>query len=82
MESSTGNITHLLNRLASGDQQAAAQLVPLWMSPSHSWKSWTSGKRESLSFALEESKHGLSGLHRVGPAEKYFLSAGLVFGAS
>ena len=29
MESSTGDITHLLNRLANGDQQAAAQLVPL-----------------------------------------------------
>jgi hypothetical protein len=30
---------------------------------------------------LKESKHGLSGLHRVGPAEKHFLLAGLVFGA-
>jgi RNA polymerase sigma-70 factor, ECF subfamily len=29
MESSTGDITHLLNRLANGDQQAAAELVPL-----------------------------------------------------
>jgi RNA polymerase sigma-70 factor, ECF subfamily len=29
MESSTGDITYLLNRLANGDQQAAAQLVPL-----------------------------------------------------
>ena len=29
MKSSTGDITHLLNRLANGDQQAAAELVPL-----------------------------------------------------
>jgi hypothetical protein len=27
----------------------------------------------------KESKHGLSGWHRVGPAEKYLVLAGLVF---
>src|SRR5215469_1892482 len=29
MTSSTGEITQLLNRLADGDQQAAAELIPL-----------------------------------------------------
>jgi len=30
----------------------------------------------------KESKHGLSGWHRAGPAGKYLLLAGLVFGVS
>ena len=41
-------------------------------------ESFNRQKREKIGW----TKHGLSGLHRVGPAEKHFLFAGLVFGAS
>ena len=39
------------------------------------------GDREE-GFLFETENHGLPGLHRLGPAEKHFVFAGLVFGAS